>query len=126
MIFVEFFVKNLYFIVIFWAFFCLDFILGFSNAWKRKCISSRKMKESIPKFIGYNSVIILCLLFDTLIYLGTGFELIDTISPLTKIFVVSISFNEFISCIENAHKLGIYIPKFLYKLVEVLKDTNEK
>ena len=40
MIFIDFFMKNLYFIVIFWGFFFSDFVLGFTNAWKRKEISS--------------------------------------------------------------------------------------
>ena len=126
MIFIDFFMKNLYFIIIFWGFFCADFILGFSNAWKRKEISSSKMKESVPKFIGFNVVILICLLFDTMIYLGTGLEIIDKLSPLTKTLVVGFCVNEFISCVENANLLGIPIPRFLLKLVEALAQTNNE
>lgn len=124
-LFVDFFMKNLYFIIIFWIFFFADFVLGFSNAWKRKEISSTKMKESVPKFVGFNTVILICLLFDLMIFLGTGFDIIDRLSPLTKTLTVGFCFNEFISCVENADLLGLPIPKFLLKVVDVLKQTNE-
>lgn len=126
MLFIEFFMKNAYFILIYVFFDIVDFAFGFSNAWKNNEVQSRKMKLGILKFFGYLLIIFCCICIDVMIYLGTGVPIIDTLSPIAKICTTFIIVIEFISIIENASLLGLPIPKFLLKLVEVLKQNNEE
>lgn len=121
-IYVNFFMNNLYFIIAFIFFFIADFVLGFSNAYKNNEISSKKMKLGGFKFAGYMLIILGCIMFDVMLYTGSELEIFSNISPIAKISIAMICFNEFISNLENADKLGITIPAPLKKLI-ALKET---
>jgi phage-related holin len=126
MLFVDFFMNNIYFISAFIFFFIVDFFLGFGNAYIKKQVSSEKMKKSAWKFVGYILVILSCIMFDVIIYIGSDIELLQKISPFAKIAIIFISINEFISVIENADKMGLYVPKFLKRLIGIMdEDINQ-
>lgn len=126
MLFCDFFMKNLYFIIIFTIFYFTDFILGFSNAWKNNAVESKKMKLGCWKLLGYLLIIACCICVDIMIYIGTGISAVDSLSPISKIAIVFINLNEFISIIENAQKLGLKIPKFILKLVSILNEADSE
>lgn len=125
MLFIDFFMKNLYFIVIYFFFDLADFAFGFSNAWKNNAVQSKKMKMGIVKFFGYLLIILCCICVDVMLYIGTGIQAIDTLSPIAKTVTVFICFSEFVSIIENAQKLGLQVPEFLLKIVSIMRDSDD-
>lgn len=126
MIFIDFFMNNKYFIFIFLLFYLTDSILGFSNAWKNNAVESKKMKLGCWKLLGYLLLIFCCISIDVMIYIGTGIQAIDSLSPIAKIAIVFINLNEFVSIIENAQKLGLKIPEFLLKIVSIMNESESE
>ena len=80
------------------------------------------MKLGGFKFAGYMLIILGCIMFDVMLYTGSELEIFSNISPIAKISIAMICFNEFISNLENADRLGITIPAPLKKLI-ALKET---
>ena len=126
MIIVEFVMKNIYFLLIYGLLFMCDFILGVRYAYKTNTVSSNRMKDGGWKFIGYYIVMFACILFDVMLYLGTDLPILKEFSPISKIAIVIICLNEFISIIENADKLEMNVPKILLKLIKTIKENNNE
>lgn len=79
---------------------CLDIITGYYNAWKRKKISSSKMRDGLGKKLA------------ELVYIIAGFVIsiafdMNVIAYFVSIYVV---YMEIVSILENCKKLGVPIP----------------
>lgn len=103
------------FLVITAVAFILDFITGIIKAILNRAIQSEKLKKTIPKAIGYISIIII----------GLSIQFIFNIEYFTKIIIIFIILIEFISIIENISNY-VTIPKFLIKFLEEKKKLIDE
>lgn len=93
----------------------LDFITGITKAIFQKNIQSEKLRNTIPKIMGYSAIIII----------GVSFQIVFNIDFITKIICLFIIVIEFISVIENINNY-VTIPKFLTKLLDDKKNELDK
>lgn len=103
-----------------------DLISGTTKAIKRKVFSSSKFKNHFFKLLAYILVILSCMLLDILVEYSTGFKIFEEYTPIATTICVLISLNEIISICENAHALGIKLPKLLLNILSLINDENEK
>lgn len=78
----------------------LDVLTGFYNAWRKKEICSKKMRDGIGKKIAELSFIFIAILFTW------AFDLKEIVTGVSLYIV----FMEIISIIENLEKLGFPLP----------------
>lgn len=93
----------------------LDFITGITKAIIQKNIQSEKLRNTLPKIIGYFAIIII----------GLCLQIVFDIDFITKIICLFIIVIEFISVIENVNNY-VTIPKFLTKLLDDKKNELDK
>lgn len=93
----------------------LDFITGITKAIIQKNIKSEKLRNTIPKIMGYFAIIII----------GLCLQIVFNVDFLTKIICLFIIVIEFISVIENVNNY-VTIPKFLTKLLDDKKNELDK
>ena len=115
--FIEDFKSCLAAVVVFLILFVIDFIFGLCKGIYIEGVSSAKLRMSVPKFIGYVGMILMCILLDTLIVSSTDFRF----APIGLISCVCFCIIETSSIIENARALGIDIPPFITTLVSEIK-----
>ena len=89
----------------------VDFITGITKAVYNKNIQSEKLRKTIPKVIGYFTIVLICICLQILFN-------IDFLIKIICIFEIVI---EFISTIENINEF-VTIPNFLLKFLENKKD----
>lgn len=116
--FVTDFKKCLIPIIIFLVFFVIDFIFGLCKGIFIEGISSSKLRMSVPKFVGYFGMILMCILLDTLIVTSTELEY----APIGLISCVCFCIIEISSIIENARALGINIPPIITNTIDFIKN----
>ena len=116
--FVTDFKKCLIAIIIFLVLFVIDFIFGLCKGIFVEGVSSTKLRMSVPKFVGYFGMILMCLLLDTLILSSTDIEF----SPIGLISCVCFCLIEISSIVENARELGINIPPFITTAISYIKN----
>lgn len=116
--FITDFKKCLVAIIIFLVLFVIDFIFGLCKGIFVEGISSSKLRMSVPKFIGYFGMILMCLMLDTLILSSTDVEF----SPIGLISCVCFCLIEISSIIENAKQLGIDIPPIITNTISAIKN----
>lgn len=93
----------------------LDFVTGITKAIFQKNIQSEKLRNAIPKMMGYFAIIII----------GVCLQIVFKIDFVTKIICLFIIVIEFISVIENVNNY-VTIPKFLTKLLDDKKNELDK
>lgn len=122
--FITDFKKCLVAIIIFLVLFCIDFIFGLCKGIFVEGVSSSKLRMSVPKFVGYFGMILMCLMLDTLILSSTDIEF----SPIGLISCVCFCLIEISSIVENARALGINIPPIITTAISYIKDKlfNDK
>ena len=109
-------------LLIFILFFVFDLILGVSKGIKNKNFSSNKLRNCIPKFLGYLLTIISCTLLDILASFSTNLTIFESYNPISITVTILICVIEFISIIENANALNAKLPKFLITLISVFNE----
>ena len=123
--FVTDFKKCLIAVIIFLVFFAIDFIFGLCKGFFIEGVSSSKLRMSVPKFVGYFGMILMCILLDTLIVTSTDIEY----APIGLISCVCFCIIEVSSIVENARALGINIPPIVTNIIDYIKSkmfsTNE-
>lgn len=115
--FVADFKKCLIAIIIFLVFFAIDFILGLCKGFFIEGVSSAKLRMSVPKFVGYFGMILMCILLDTLIVTSTDIEY----APIGLISCVCFCIIEVSSIVENARALGANIPPIVTNIIDYIK-----
>lgn len=111
-------------IIIFLILFAIDFVLGLCKGFFIEGVSSSKLRMSVPKFVGYFGMILMCILLDTLIVTSTDIEYV----PIGLISCVCFCIIEISSIIENARALGINIPPIVTNVIDYVKSKlfNDK
>ncbi len=111
-------------IIIFLTLFAIDFISGLCKGIFVEGVSSSKLRMSVPKFVGYFGMILMCILLDTLIITSTEIEY----APIGLICCVCFCIIEVSSIIENARALGINIPPVVTNVIDYIKTRlfNDK
>lgn len=104
-------------IIIFLVLFVIDFIFGLCKGIFIEGVSSSKLRMSVPKFVGYFGMILMCILLDTLIVTSTDIKY----APIGLISCVCFCIIEISSIIENAKALGINIPPVVTNVIELVK-----
>lgn len=122
--FVTDFKRCLIAIIIFLVLFVIDFVFGLCKGIFIEGISSAKLRMSVPKFVGYFGMILMCILLDTLIVTSTDI----TYAPIGLISCVCFCIIEVSSIIENAKELGIHIPPIITNTAGYIKSKlfNDK
>lgn len=92
----------------------LDVVTGYYNAWKRKQIRSKKMRDGIGKKLAEIIYIVL----------GFGFSYVFNVDSIRYFVSIYIIYMEFISIIENCKKLGVPIPEKIFKLEDEIDDKR--
>lgn len=87
----------------------LDIITGYYNAWKKKKISSSKMRDGLGKKLA------------ELVYIAVGLliSMAFNVKPIGYFISFYIIYMELVSIAENCNKLGVPIPE---KIKNKLKD----
>lgn len=111
------FKKCLVAIIIFLILFAIDFVLGLCKGFFIEGVSSSKLRMSVPKFVGYFGMILMCILLDTLIVTSTDIEYV----PIGLISCLCFCIIEISSIIENARALGINIPPIITNTISYIK-----
>ena len=109
-------------LIIFIIFFIFDTVLGVSKGIKKKNFSSTKLRQAIPKLLGYVLTIISCVLLDILAAFSTDLTIFAEYSPISIAATVLICVIEFVSIVENSHELGAKLPKFLLNLIKLFNN----
>lgn len=104
-------------IIIFLVLFAIDFIFGLCKGIFIEGVSSSKLRMSVPKFVGYFGMILMCILLDTLIVTSTDIQY----APIGLISCACFCIIEISSIIENAKALGINIPPVVTNVIELVK-----
>lgn len=104
-------------VIIFLVLFVIDFIFGLCKGIFVEGVSSSKLRMSVPKFVGYFGMILMCILLDTLIVTSTDIQY----APIGLISCVCFCIIEVSSIIENAKALGINIPPVVTNVIELVK-----
>lgn len=89
----------------------IDFVTGITKAIYNKNIQSEKLRKTIPKIIGYASIILIAICI----------QLIWNLNYITEIIISFIIVIEFLSTLENVSNY-VAIPKFLLKFLEEKRD----
>ena len=90
-----------------------DFISGSFRGWKNGKVESRVCGDGLFRTMGE------CILLLILIILNNIFPQTDI---LLAIILLALIFKECISILENLHQLGVWIPKWVKKGLEVCVD----
>lgn len=104
-------------IIIFLVLFVIDFVFGLCKGIFVEGVSSSKLRMSVPKFVGYFGMILMCILLDTLIVTSTDMQY----APIGLISCVCFCIIEVSSIIENARELGINIPPVITNVIDYVK-----
>ena len=121
-------------VIILWIFTMLvDWVTGSIAAWKRGEWSSRESREGILHKGGCMIVVLCSLILDVLIWvmihISPDFK-IEYSMFLSALVMLWYIVTELGSIVENAHRLGAPVPKFLVKgirtLEEKITDVGEK
>lgn len=107
----ELLLQNQTFLLIVLISIVIDFITGITKAIYKHNIQSEKLRKTIPKIVGYFSVIVI----------GICLQIVFNIEYITKILMTFIIVIEFISTIENISNY-VTIPKFLLKFLEEKRE----
>lgn len=91
-----------------------DILTGFVNAWKRKRISSSKLRNGIANKFGEMLIIIVSL------FLQYSLGMPEEICTFLTIYIIIM---ECISILENCEKLGVKVPAWL---TDKLKSAAEE
>ena len=101
----------------------LDFILGFSRAWRECHISGSKMKHGLMKFILYGATIQISLHMQyTLAYLRPVVLGVDLTLALRDWLIAYLVLNEGLSCLSHLAYFGVPIPTRLIKRLKAYRD----
>lgn len=92
----------------------LDVVTGYYNAWKKKQVKSKKMRDGIGKKLAEIIYILL----------GFGFSYVFNVDSIRYFVSIYIIYMEFISIIENCKKLGVPIPDKIFKLEDEIDDKR--
>lgn len=90
----------------------IDIITGYYNAWRKKKVSSAKMRDGLGKKMAELSFIFVAMLFSWAFGID---EIVDGVS----LYVI---FMELISIIENWEKLDLPLPK---KLKDIINNNHK-
>lgn len=103
--------------IVFLVMLVLDFIFGFSLAWKNDDIQPARLKKWMIKFLLYGVVIIVGNMMDIIIFKQTvelGFK---------NAFMIYLWVNEAISILKKCQMLGVPLPPRLLKKIEKIRDS---
>lgn len=102
--------------------FLIDFITGIIKAYfiEHK-ITSNKLRSSVPKFLGYISMVIVSMILDLIILTSTDLST----SPISLIVCIWLIIVEIISIIENLKTIGIKVPKVITNVINLFKSNYE-
>lgn len=102
--------------VVFPIFLCMiDVATGYVNAWCKKEVSSKIMREGLGKKFGEIAILIL----GWLTYQALGIHVATTFAALF------VTIMEATSISENLEKLGVPLPNFIRKRINNIKDDME-
>lgn len=94
-----------------------DILTGFVNAWKRKRISSSKLRGGIAHKFGEILIIIVSL------FLQYSLGMPEEICTFSTIYIIIM---ECISILENCEKLGVKVPSWLTDKLKSVAEGGEK
>lgn len=107
----------------------IDYATGLMSAKSRgEAISSYKGIQGIAKKVGQWLLVIVGWLLDVLIAYAVHHISADLSVPVIVAIIVAVwlGFNEVISILENLGDMGVPMPPFLMKIVQMLKGKVEK
>ena len=90
----------------------LDIITGYYNAWKKKKVSSKKMRDGLGKKLAELVYIVI----------GVIVSIAFSIKPVGYFISFYVIYMEIVSITENCEKLGLPMPK---KIKEKLNNDEE-
>lgn len=94
-----------------------DILTGFINAWRRKRISSSKLRDGIAHKFGEILIIIVSL------FLQYSLGMPEEICTFLTIYIIIM---ECISILENCEKLGVKVPAWLTDKLKSVAEGGEK
>ena len=94
-----------------------DILTGFINSWKRKRISSSKLRDGISHKFGEILIIIVSL------FLQYSLGMPEEICTFLTIYIIIM---ECISILENCEKLGVKVPAWLTDKLKSVAEGGEK
>lgn len=94
-----------------------DILTGFINAWRRKRISSSKLRSGIANKFGEMLIIIVSL------FLQYSLGMPEEICTFLTIYIIIM---ECISILENCEKLGVKVPSWLTDKLKSIAEEGEK
>ena len=92
----------------------LDVVTGYYNAWKRKQVKSKRMRDGIGKKLAEMIYILV----------GFGMSYVFNIEGIRYFVSIYIIYMELISILENCKKLGLPIPDKIFKLEDEINDKR--
>ncbi|MEG2813906.1 MAG: phage holin family protein [Oscillospiraceae bacterium] len=106
----------------------MDYISGMISSGQKGDLSSKRGIVGILKKLGYVIAIVVALICDQLIIFIAG--QFNAVLPSTAIFgmltTIWLTLNELLSILENLGKMGVPLPKFLGKMIYLLRDTVDE
>lgn len=103
----------------------VDYISGMIASAIKGELSSKKGIIGILKKLGYIFAVVVALIADELIiFISSQFD-INILPKATFAILITIwlTLNELLSIIENLGRMGVPLPKFLKRIILILKDT---
>jgi toxin secretion/phage lysis holin len=94
-----------------------DILTGFVNAWKRKIISSSRLRSGLANKFGEMLIIIVSL------FLQYSLGMPEEICKFLTIYIIIM---ECISILENCEKLGVKVPAWLTDKLKSVAEEGEK
>lgn len=104
---------NSKYLISIFIFYIVDFLTGFSKAFKNKKFSSEKLRGSVSKALEYTGFI----------FVGVIAVYLFNFESAVKIIIISLCGIELSSICENANELGFKFPKSIINLFE--RGTGE-
>ena len=101
-------IANSKYLISIFIFYIVDFLAGFSKAFKKKKFSSEKLRGSVSKALEYVGFI----------FVGVVAVYLFNFESAVKIIILSLCGIELSSICENAKELGFKFPKSIINLFE--------
>lgn len=116
------FTSDIWMIILVAAFITADFLTGIIQAWINSCIQSHVMREGIAHKALEAGVFGLSWVIQKAIVFPPELQWID----VRAMVVIYLCVMEMISILENLSKAGLWVPKFLVRRIESVKNQIDE
>lgn len=116
------FTSDVWMIILVAAFICADFLTGIIQAWINACIRSHVMREGIAHKALEAGILGLSWVIQNAIIFPPALEWVDVRAMVTIYLCVM----ESVSILENLSKAGVWVPKFLVRRIESVKEQIDE